>query len=222
MEIKRAGIASIPQRANNLYLTVQSLLPQVDELHVCLNDYDFTPDILRHPKVTVRHMDNQLGDGGKFLGAIGYEGYYFGCDDDLVYPKGYIDYLIGKIDKYNGLISLLGKVYGKREIESYRRGYTEVFRALGTIEHDVFVDIVGSGACGFHTRDLRVNPWLWKRKNIADLWLSKDAFDQNIPLIAVAHKNNYLKYTLGKDDWRIWANDHDDEYQTKVLNSFLK
>jgi hypothetical protein len=220
--MKTAGIASIPQRTDNLYLTVQSLLPQVDRLHVCLNGYDSIPKFLDTKGVSITLMDNELGDGGKFLGAIGYEGYYFGCDDDLVYPKGYIDYMIKKIDSYDGVVSLLGKLYERGDITSFRGGYKQVFRALGTVISDIFVDIVGSGACGFHTNKLKINPWLWERKNMSDIWLSKEAHEQGVPLVVVAHKNNYLKYTLGKSDWRIWAADYDDKYQTSVLNSFLR
>ena len=220
MEI-RAGIASIPEREEGLRIAVKSLVPQVDSLHVCLNNYDHIPVFLVHPKITVYEMDNELGDGGKFIGAIGYDGYYFGCDDDLKYPYDYCEYLISKIGQYNGVVSLLGKVYGNRPIESFRKGYTDCFRCLGSVHGDYFVDVVGSGACGFHTKDLKLNPYEWERINMADIWVSKAAFDQGVPLVAVRHPRLYVKYTLGKDDWRIWADDHDDEYQTKILNSFL-
>ena len=222
MEVTRVGIASIPQRENNLRMTIESIFSQADSVVVALNNYDHIPSFLEHEKIIATIEDNSLGDGAKFMGAEDYDGYFFALDDDLVAPPNHIKYLKKKINQYKGLVSLLGKVYGSRPIASFRKGYTEVFRALGTVHTDVFVDIVGSGACGFHTRDFRPDISKWGRKNTADIWVSRDAFYQNVPLVAVAHDNNYFKYTLTRDGWRIWAHDHDDEYQTRILNSFLK
>lgn len=218
----RVGIASIPQREGNLSQTIKAVISQTDSIVIGLNGYDKIPSFLKSRKIKAFLLDNSLGDGAKFLGLDGYNGYYFAIDDDLIPPRHHVNYLKSKINYYNGLVSILGKVYGNRPIRSFMGGHTEIFRALGTVKEDHHVDLVGSGACGFHTRYFRPDITKWERRNMADIWLSRDAFNQNVPLIVLAHKNSYFKYTLTKNAWRIWGNDRDNKYQTKILNSFLK
>src|SRR5690606_34600901 len=90
-----AFACSIPQRENILRIAVASIVPQVDTMQVVLNNYDSTPEFLNHGKIKVLHSDNSLEDGSRFIG-IGEvtRGYILMFDDDILYPKEYVQTMI--------------------------------------------------------------------------------------------------------------------------------
>ena len=59
------NIASLVERKEQLINTINSLVNQVDEVNVCLNNYLEPP--LEHPKVNYFYSDNVFGDAGRFL-----------------------------------------------------------------------------------------------------------------------------------------------------------
>lgn len=215
-----AQVASLPDRVKTLEDMVFSILPQVDHLFVGLNNYtEVPPFLLGNSKISYKLLDNSLGDAAKFLDVENLSGYVFTCDDDLVYPKDYVQYMKSKVDKYKGVVSLLGKVY-PRPVTSFRRGYSELYRCLGTVTGDHVVDVVGTGAMAFHTTHLKAHTKDFKVPNMADIWLSKIAHEQGVPLIAVEHRAKYVSHKTY--EWRIWTKDGHDSYQTELLNEFLK
>jgi len=57
-------MATMPSRVNSLFETVKSLLPQVTELHVYLNEFDNVPAFLSNPKIKVYRSQDEVGDLG--------------------------------------------------------------------------------------------------------------------------------------------------------------
>ena len=92
------GVASIPERSENLRQTIESILPFVDELHVFLNNYPATPKYLQNPKISVyRSQDyHDLGDAGKFFTVGKKRGFYLAIDDDIIYPEDYVWKLVNR------------------------------------------------------------------------------------------------------------------------------
>lgn len=215
-----AQVASLPERVDSLENMVASMLPQIDHLFVGLNNYTEVPSFLQgKEKISYMLLDNSLGDAAKFYGAEDLNGYVFTCDDDLIYPKDYVRYMISKVDKYKAVVSLLGKVY-PRPIMSFRKGYKKIYRCLGTVSEDHVVDIVGTGAMAYHTDHIDVNISDFKKPNMADIWLSKLAHEQGVPLMVVEHRAKYVSHKTY--EWRIWTKAGFDKYQTELLNEFLK
>ena len=105
----RVQIASLPERVEMLRKTVESLRPQVDEIFVGLNNYGITPDFLKEGEFA--HFDNSRGDAVKFYNVEKFRGYFFSCDDDLIYPLDYVKKLIAAIKKYKCIVTLHGKTY---------------------------------------------------------------------------------------------------------------
>ncbi|KKL24797.1 hypothetical protein LCGC14_2411730 [marine sediment metagenome] len=213
-------IASLPARETTLEKTVSSLLPQVDRIFVALNGYAFIPEFLDNPKIEAVIMDNSLGDAAKFYDVDKWDGYFFTCDDDLIYPEGYIGYMISGIKRYHGVVSLHGKRYKNRPISSYRGGYTSIFRCLSSVQNDYSVDVGGTGVMAFHTDDLQLSIDDFLKPNMADLWLAKAAHRQGVGITVLAHPKKYIKHK--KYNWRIWTHAGADTFQTEVLNLFLK
>jgi len=218
--ITRVQIASIPDRVENLELTLASLLPQVDSLYVALNNYGEAPPFLDSEKIEWDIHDNSLGDGAKFYGLSDYDGYVLTCDDDLVYPEGYVRYMVGAVDRYGCIVTLLGKQYATRPIVTYSNGYTRIFNCLNSVRTDDLVDVGGTGVMAFHTDIYKPDPHVWPRRNMSDVWVAKEAQEQGIKIMSISHPKGYLKYR--RYDWRIWAKDRDNKYQTEVINGFLK
>jgi len=216
-----AQIASVPDRVDSLHLTVTSLIDQVDQIFVGLNNYDEVPSFLQHDKIVSVLMDNSLGDAAKFYDVEQRDGYVLTCDDDLIYPQGYVGYMTSAVDRHKCVVTLLGKRYDNRPIASYRRGYTHIKRALLSVALDEEVHVGGTGCMAFHTDHLKVSIDDFKKPNMADLWMAKVAHEQGVKIMVIAHPQRYLthrRHAVG-----IWnTSGRLDGYQTEVINSFLK
>ena len=216
-----AQIATLPERVDTLKLTVASLINQVDMMFVALNGHEVIPRFLQNNrKITYALMDNALGDGAKFSATFQRKGYILTCDDDLVYPEGYAKLMIDGVKKHGGIVTVLGKQYRIRPVKSFRSGYTQLYSCLNAVRYDTDVDVVGTGVMAYHADTINIDPGTFPRKNMADIWVAKLAHEQGIPLTVLAHPRGYVIYR--KYPWRIWTSDHDDKYQTEILNSFLK
>ena len=214
-------IASIPSRIIHLELTVNSLINQCDHMFIALNNYEEVPEYLKgNDKIEYKLMDNTLGDAAKFYGASERSGYILTCDDDLRYCEGYADLMVKGIDTHGGIVSILGKVYNERPIKSFSHGYTSLHSCLNNVKRDMPVDVVGTGVMGYHSDTIKIDPYLFPRRNMADIWVSKLAHELGIPLTVLAHHKYTVKYRM--HSWRIWAKDRHDKYATEVVNSFLK
>ncbi len=215
-----AQIASLPAREDTLGKTVSSLLPQVDRIFVALNGYAFIPEFLDNPKIEAVIMDNSLGDAAKFHDVDKRDGYILTCDDDLIYPQGYARYMIDGVNRHCGIVSLLGKRYDDRPIKSFRTGYTAIYRCLTRVLIDQVVHVGGTGAMAFYSEHVKISVVDFSKPNMADIWMAKIAHEQGVTITALAHPAKYVKHYT--HPWRIWSHDGRDEYQTEVLNSFLK
>ena len=174
----------MPGREKCLAEMVESIIGQVDELHIWRNSaYGEWP-----------------GDAGKF--AFFHHrpiSVFFALDDDLIYPPDYCEYMEDKLDH----CQILARQYGKDRYGCYRRSlvsthgrdYTGIkhvdryyhgdvtarYRGLDRVTGDHRVDVPGSGSSVFRPRNM-----MWKIKrgagylrtyfptpNMADLHLAK-------------------------------------------------
>jgi hypothetical protein len=55
---------------------------------------------------------------------------------------------------------------------------------------------------------------------MADLWISKAAAEAGVPIMGISHHKGYLKYMPPENP--IWDQECDVEFQTGIINSFLK
>lgn len=185
-----AQIASIPDRVHMLKQTVESLRPQVDRIFVALNSYPDTPDFLQPGEYI--HLDNSTGDAAKFYNIENVRGYFFMCDDDLIYPPGYVQYMITNLHKYNAITTLHGKVY-PRPVTAFR-SFTTNIQCLAEWSEDTQVDVPGTGVSCLHTDMINLRYSDFRIKNMADIWLAQFAYRQKVKIMALAHSAGYLKY----------------------------
>lgn len=187
-----AGIASIPSRERALERTVESLLPQVDRIVVALNGYAQLPQFLVRPEIGVITSPDR-GDAGKYETVERCDGYYLSCDDDLIYPPDYAARLITAIEERDrrAVCGFHGGIYTPPYQDPLADRRT--LRCLGTVERDQTVDLLGTGALGFHTDTLPVWPGLFRHPNMADVWFAVHARRMGVELVCLAHQEGWLE-----------------------------
>lgn len=191
------ALASIPEREAALAKVVACLLPQVDRLCIYLNAYRRVPKFLkRDSKITVatsqEHGD--LGDAGKFFWVDGHEGFYFTCDDDIVYCPDYVKRSVAKLEQH-GLSAVIGW-HGSLIKQPFKDYYQSESRRVFSFEFDrpwdTPVHVLGTGCTAFHTSTLRVRHADFKRANMADVTFALLAQQQKVPLVVVEHAKGDL------------------------------
>lgn len=170
------SIATKGDRPEQLRHTVWSLENQCDELRI----YDNTK--------AINYTDNAKFHHLRFIKE---PVYYLCADDDIKYPKDYVQRTIELIEQYQCIITYHGRIL-KEPINSYYKGH-EVFDFRGAQLKDMFVDVAGTGVCGFRTdyfnpTEIYKSPY----KCMSDLVFSLEAKRQGKRIICAAHKQNWL------------------------------
>ncbi len=185
------GIAAIPTRVNSFKKTIESLIHQVDEIGVYLNGWNKIPDFLKHPKIKIQQsqLTGDIGDAGKFFWIDNYSGYYFTCDDDIVYPQDYIQRTINKIEDYKrkAVIGFHGSVLLPNFQHYYDVKSRNVLSFNFDRKKDEHVHILGTGTIGFHTSTIQVKLSDFKKPNMADIFFGKLGQEQEVPFIVQKH-----------------------------------
>ena len=192
-----ASLASVRGREAMLADAVASLLPQVDRLHVYLNNYGDVPGFLDDPRIDVVRSAayGDLGDAGKFFWAgVGEAGYRLICDDDLIFPPNYAARMIGKAKaQQNQAVIGIHGILLKQPIAEY---YGKAARHVQNYHHDCVRDhavhVLGTGAVAYHTSTLRLGRQDFQHPNMADIWLAGQAQAQDVPLICATRPYNWI------------------------------
>jgi hypothetical protein len=215
--VKNVMIASLPEREKMLERTVNSLRGQADHFYIALNNYEYIPAFLNDCNVIL--LDNSMGDAAKFWFAEEVKGYVLTCDDDLIYPKNYVGYMISGVKRYNCACSLHGRKYS-RPVIGFQRSFTG-YPCLNDVNSDVQVDIGGTGVMCYHTDIVKVKYSDFKLRNMADIWFGKLCKEQGVNIMCLAHRQGCLGYQAPA--YTIWDEENEKGFvdQTKLLQSFL-
>ena len=143
----RAHMATFPPRAVILMQTVTAILPQVDQLYICLNGYDSVPAVLAtDPKIEALIPDRDLKDAGKFAFVPALDDMVFTIDDDILYPPDYVTQTLGyfkKLSPDKHVIGHLGHAFLPKTPGGPWRWQNWLFRKkVGCLRK---VDLIGTG-----------------------------------------------------------------------------
>ena len=214
-----ANIASLSTRKEQLINTIKSLINQVDEVNVCLNNYTECP--FEHPKVNYFYSDNVFTDAGKFLFARDFEGYYFTCDDDIEYSPTYIQDTIKEIDKY-GIVTYHSRSFLKFPIESYYKSPAIRNQCLGNCDITEPCQIGGSGVMSFHTDYFKPPMSIFKTGCMSDIYVSIYADSLGKKIWSLKHKEGYFKYQQLPIGATIYEDKvYDCEFETSIVNKYF-
>lgn len=164
--------------------------------------------------------DNELGDANKFRGVVNAEGYCFTVDDDLIYPEGYVDYMIEKIEKYdrNAVITLHGKIIINQPISSFYGNDFLKLRCLQEVRKDIPVHIPGTGVMAWHSDTIQFSMNDFPEPNMADIWAGIKCEKENVKRICVQHEKGWLKH-IPNDSDLYRENKSRDKLLTETINS---
>jgi len=192
-----ASVSSVGWREDGLKRVVSDILPQVDRLNVFLQGYKKIPLFLQHPKIIVARGEDYpqalaLGACAKFFWADTVQGYHFTIDDDIIYPKNYVEYCIQKIEQYHrkAVVGFHGSIL-KDGLKSYNERICLCFE--NGLDDDAHVHILGTGVLAYHTETIRVSMCNVFKRNMADICFGIIAQEQHIPLICIQRLQGYLK-----------------------------
>ncbi|MDE0736453.1 MAG: hypothetical protein OSB47_11560 [Pirellulaceae bacterium] len=190
------GIASIPERTAGLARVIRRLLPQVDHAYVYLDKYPAVPSFLDDPRITVyeSHLHGNHGGPGKFLGALEHEGYYVTVDDDIKYPRNYVEVMREVVAQGdNRVCAGVHGVILDASVTNYYRHRT-LFHFRKRLRVQTPVHLMGTGTLCFHAGVVRVSSnWLQHDQRFSDITISLDLEQQKIPRVCVARKAKWLK-----------------------------
>ena len=198
-------MAAVPWREDILQQVVDSLLPQVDQLNIYLNDWENIPDFLRTSKLNVVQSQNEIGDigdRGKFYWCNQIRGIHLTVDDDILYPPDYVDAILD------------GMIRNEKTVVTFHGSNLKsaTFSEKHTVSHfarenpnDLPVTIGGTGVMAYNTKYITINFESFKCDYWADGWFAHQARKQNIPIIALEHQKDWLKPlpTSGPDIWDL-------------------
>lgn len=210
-------------RKDSLLKTIDSIYKQADVINVILNLYNETPNELIDNKINIFNKDNSIGASFKFLRILESDGYFFTIDDDLIYPEDYANYMIDRFNHYGRkkIVTLHGRNYNSFPITSYYKSPHTKFHCLADVNQDTPVTIGGSGVMMFHTDLIKMPINYIKEKNMSDLCISRYANENNVGIICLKHKSNYLKYQEQPTNTTIYELYRSDEkLRTNYYNTF--
>lgn len=194
-----ANLATYPPRMHSLKQMVASIYDQVDVIRICFNEMagEDVPDyFLDLPKIMVLFPDYNLTDNGKFyyLDCLKkYDEYFFTMDDDLIYPHDYVEKTIEAIKKYGMIITYHGRVLTSKGKDYYCAH--DITRCLGTQDHDMKLDVCGTGVTAFDTRYFHPKGLAnQKLKKMSDLTFSLEAAKQKKKIGSMAHKTGWIRH----------------------------
>ena len=221
-----ASMATMPGRELALVESVASIIDQVDELHIYLNDIVHYPSFANHPKIKLffsKNYDGDLGDAGKFYTVDKITGYHFTIDDDIIYPSDYVCLMINAIEtnKRKVVVSCHGRSFNHLPVASYYRNHSVAYSCLRRVPTDVFAHVIGTGVLAYHTDTIRIPFSAFEYSNMADIWFSKYCNEQHIPRLILNHQAGWIKLSKKYDEGgSIFTNQSvDDSVQTRVTNA---
>jgi hypothetical protein len=219
-----ASLASIPRRRRMLQKVVESLLPQVDRLNVFLNHYQDVPLFLDEPRITVArsqdHGDHR--DRGKFFFLGQVSGYHFLVDDDIYYPPDYVAYGLAKLRQYDSavVIGYHGRVLPPTVNRYFDATGGRVIVFWKPLRVDEPVHILGSGTVAYHSSALQLAFRDFATTGMSDVWLAIRAQEQQVPMIAIARPQPFLRPIPGCEEGSLFEEYRNaDEQQTSLVRA---
>jgi hypothetical protein len=223
MSEKRIVSVASYKRIDSLVKTIESIYDQCDEVNIFLNDHEGEiPSQFLDKKINLYFSDNRYGDALKFAKLIESDGYYLTIDDDLIYPPNYVDHMITRCKEFSNkrVITLHGRKFSKEPIKSFYSSYIEFYHCLSHQKRDALIHFGGTGVMCFHTSLMKIPITYFEYPNMADVWIGKYCFENNIEVLSIAHTKNFLTYQPQKTTI-FDSESNSDTIQTKIVNDLF-
>lgn len=193
------GMATMPSRWKSFKIALPHILNQVDRIYLYLDKYTHIPAEITAEKKIIPLLpgtdEKSLTTSGKFACVkIMTEPFlFFGFDDDIIYPPGYVDHMAAALFRHNyrALVGIHANIY-PIPCTSYVRK-RKVLHFKESLRMDCVVDELGTGTLAFHSQCISIDPDTWTLNKQADLMLMIECLRQQIPRIAVRRPWRFLR-----------------------------
>ncbi len=195
MALRRAHMATFPARQHVLAAALRSLEPQVDVIHLVLNEYAEVPELLAEFRKLAPILPSwDFKDVGKFVTQPTPEDHVFFVDDDLCYAPGYCDWLTRQAEA----VGLEQHVFGLHaRIYQYPVGAEARSRKTLYYRHALrqtrFVDQLGTGTVLALGRNVPPLDYMCGSEKFVDVRYAKWCFENQISQIALARPFNMAR-----------------------------
>lgn len=222
-----ANMATVPSRISQCIHAIDSIAPQVDLVRVYCNGHTKEEAIFikngAPDNVQVFMSDSAMGDRGdigKFYFADQPGQIYFSCDDDLLYPPDYVKHTIDQLNRYGaGTVLTYHGSELKHPVRDYYRDRI-AYACLRQLNHDVEVDVGGSGVMCFNTDAIKVDLTFFEHPNMSDIYISALTKMQGSRIICLKHSQGWIKY-MEVPDTIYDRHKNNCEIQTRVVNEYF-
>lgn len=207
------NIATQPKRLKSLRRVVAFMQAQTrppDEINIYYNG-------IAPPEIDGVHIVTgaNLTDNGKFAFFKPNNGVYFTCDDDLYYPKNYIEHTLERLQSYPECIL---SYHGRRLIKRDQRYYDRLtpYRCTSALEQDALLDVPGTGVMAFDSAYFDASRIAHDpRQRMTDVLAGLEAVQQGIQIICPAHPAQWLR-DIGNDGGIYLSERSNDAVQTEL------
>jgi hypothetical protein len=201
-----AVFATTGDRKKQLKQAAKSIIDQVEHVHI----YD-------------NSKQKDLTDNAKFilLGAFSEPVYYFSCDDDILYPKDYVERTIQEIEKHGTIVSWHGRILTEGAHKYYGSSH-QGFRFFqgNKLER---LDVAGTGVTAFRTDYFEpTNIATSSYKCMSDLVFSLEAWQQNKVITLPEKKAGWINDIPVKSSIFKRERNGEQKHQIELMNKILE
>jgi len=194
MSLCRAHMATFPARIESLKIALKSLEPQVDEIHLVLNEYSEMPSFLGKFKKVIPIMpDEDFKDVGKFWPTPEPDDFVFLVDDDLRYHDRYCDWMIKmatEVGLEKNVVGLHGSIFRKNNgIPTRKR---KLFYYSKSLARSICVDELGTGTVLAKGKNIAPLSYMASSQKFVDVRYAKWCFENNLTRICVARPRKLI------------------------------
>lgn len=210
------GMASHPPREEGMLRRINELLPQCDRLCLYLNKY---PDSIlsklpKSDKLEVilageGRKERDRSSFGKLFWAGKHDGFYFTVDDDLVFPRNYVDTMLSRLKEYENrfIVTVHGKMFkmGRNREISVVDGRIEcsTLSYKAGCNYNVQVHSPGNGVTAYHAKRIGLTYDALKATKGThhdcedDMVVAIWALRNKVPVVRIRCDNNWIRTDWG-------------------------
>lgn len=219
------SLATIKSREESLKQVVKSVLPQVDIMNIYLHGYAEIPQFLKNEKINIaleKEFGNRMDNDKFYFMDKVKKGYHILIDDDLIYPKDFVQKLIKGCKKYQNkaVVGFHGRIMERLPIASYYADSVQ-YPCLYEVKENITVDTLGTGCLCYHTDLGIVIDYGVLEPFMSDIHFSLHCKKKDIPMIVLEHKGEWIKhYPINMRETIFSLEQKKDYIQTNYINAY--
>jgi hypothetical protein len=199
------NMATFPPRSACLKVVLERILPQVNRLNICLNEYDDIPEFLRGiDKIRTRIPEMDMKDVGKFTFEQAEDDHIFYLDDDILYPPDYTSRMLHFYSCFADqpiVLGVHGVIYSDFFDGRHSSRYVRTFKEQAA--SPLVVNQLGTGTVVALGRFVPPISYMLGSQRYVDVRFAKYCHEHGIGQVCVPRDANWLTEAI-RDDTSIF------------------